>query len=43
MPIGQSEQAINARMPASKLIDYSDRGGQYVSIKYKEERVLCLK
>ncbi|SFD77244.1 Transposase InsO and inactivated derivatives [Tritonibacter multivorans] len=30
------EQAIHARRPAEKLIHHSDRGSQYVSIKYTE-------
>ena len=30
------EQAIHARKPAEKLIHHSDRGSQYVSIKYTE-------
>ena len=30
------EQAIHARRPSEKLIHHSDRGSQYVSIKYTE-------
>ena len=30
------EQAIHAHRPAEKLIHHSDRGSQYVSIKYTE-------
>ena len=33
------EQAIHARSPAEKLIHHSDRGSQYVSIKYTERLV----
>lgn len=33
------EQAIHARRPAEKLIHHSDRGSQYVSIKYTKRLV----
>lgn len=33
------EQAIHARRPAENLIHHSDRGSQYVSIKYTERLV----
>ena len=33
------EQAIHARRPAKKLIHHSDRGSQYVSIKYTDRLV----
>ena len=33
------EQALHARSPAENLIHHSDRGSQYVSIKYTERLV----